>query len=285
MAHVAGHLAQRMHRAEADGDLEDAARVHESPGKTRAARLEGDQGAWPRGLRLMCVQVVLADSVLRAGLRSWPVDAPDLRVVGQELADLPRVLLRALDPKGHRLHTPEHEPSLEGRNRGALRILQEGDARGQLFVPEADQAAHAVGMPGEVLRRAVHHYVRSKVQRAHQERRHRRGVHGQQHAPRLQHLRERPQVAHTHQRIGGRLHVHDARERREALLDGPHVGGVHEAVLHALQGRDLGDQAVHAPVDVAAAQDLLACGAVRHAGHHAEGGHPSAEAEGHRGTF
>mmetsp|Transcript_97425 Transcript_97425/g.236926 ORF Transcript_97425/g.236926 Transcript_97425/m.236926 type:complete len:327 (-) Transcript_97425:75-1055(-) len=253
MAHGAGHLTKAVHAAKRDGHLEDPASLEKAPGEVHVARGKADHGALAPALRAVDLQALLA-----AAARAREEDLFDLRMLQQELANLLGVLLCALHSQVHGLDAPQEEEALEGGERRALGVLQEGHAVRQAGVAHADEPAGAVRVAREELRRRVHCDVDPQRQGLADDRGHHGAVDAQQHAVAVRQLGERPEVRDAHPRVGWALSVDQLCLRRDRFFDGLEVGGVHKGNSDAVVHDILRQQAVHAPVDVRIAEDLVA---------------------------
>ena len=140
------------------------------------------------------------------------VDALHAGMRGQELRDRLRVRAVRAHAPGQRADAAEHEPAVERRGHGAARGLDRAEplAEGTRLARDHD-AAHHVGMAGEVLRRGVHHEVEAEGQRPLQERRRPGVVAGGEGPRRSRDLHDRAQVGDGDGRVGRRLRPDEPR--------------------------------------------------------------------------
>ena len=221
------------------------------------------------------------------------MDGRDLRVGGQELGDLLRVLAVALHAQCQGLqaamrqvrvarggHVPEGHLQLHGLG-GGIAVAEEGlNVRGQLqAVAQDESAADHVRVAAHVLGRRVHDDVRAQLEGALQDRRRKSVVHDQQAAHLVREGRDRGDVGDQQERVRGRFHPHDlgARGADDALGLGQ-VGEVHGLGGDALGGLDDAQELVGAAVHVRRVHDVIA-GARQQADHRVLGAHARGKRE------
>ena len=151
------------------------------------------------------------------------MDGGDFRALREEAGRREGVRLVFLHPQRQRLDAPQQQPGLERREHRAGGVLQEAETRQPFRVAVHQDAAHAVAVAVQVLRRRVHHDVRAVFQRPLEAGRGEGVVHDHRRAHAVRRLRERGEVGDPQHRVGGGF---DEEERRAPVEFAQGRGGV-----------------------------------------------------------
>src|SRR5213082_16222 len=155
------HAAQTLRQREQMAALEHAARALEP-----AAQYRGDDTAETTR------HLSPGKRVLRVTRQPRVVHALDPGMLLQELRDGERIGAMSLHAQRQGLDAPQGEERVEGAGYGAHRVLQIGDALGELRVRPHDRSSpDGVGMSIEILGRRVHADIEAMLERALNERR------------------------------------------------------------------------------------------------------------------
>ena len=179
------------------------------------------------------------------------MDGRDFRALLEETGRGERVRLVALHPQRQRLDAPQQQPGLERRQHRAGGVLQEAEPGQPFRVAVHQDAAHAVAVAVQVLRRRVHHDVRALFQRPLEVRRREGVVHHDGRADAVRRFRERGEVGDPQHRVRRRL---DEEERRAPVEFAQGRGGVarvHPDEVQSPAAQHLFAEPVGAPVTVA----------------------------------
>eukprot|EP00968_Pinguiococcus_pyrenoidosus_P028351 scaffold7788_cov239-Pinguiococcus_pyrenoidosus.AAC.1 len=130
---------------------------------------------------------------------------PNLRMRLEPFGDAARVGLRLRHAHVQRLQAPDGQVAVKRTGHGADAVLDEAEALLDLVVVGHHHAHHHVAVAADELGHAVHHEVRSVLQRVLEERRREGVVHGEQGAGLLGLLRCGRDARNLERRIGGRL--------------------------------------------------------------------------------
>ena len=196
--------------------------------------------------------------VLRMRRQTRVVDPRDLRMGAQELRQGLAVGAVLLHPQRQRLGAAKHQPRIERPQDGAFGVLHEPQPLDVVVADRDDDAADAVAMSVEVLRRTVRHQIGAELDRPLDAGTGEGVVHDEPDVVAMREIRRRPQVRDAHHRIGGRLDEQHPCRRRERALDVVKLRRVHVTEGQAVALQHLVEQAEGAAVRVVGHDDVVA---------------------------
>ena len=156
--HRRGMGDQRFDAAEALGERAQPHRVEQPPRGLERSEVERDHAA-------EAAHLFLRQRVLRMGRQPRIVAPGDLRVRLQKLRHGEAVLVVPLHPERQRLGAAQHQPRVERAEDRALGVLHELQPLDVVVPRRDDDAADAVAVAVEILRRAVHDQVGAEFDR------------------------------------------------------------------------------------------------------------------------
>ena len=254
MRHHGRDLDQRLHRAEAHGELEERGRLDDPPGVGEGARdLEAHDRAPRRHLPHR-------QRVARVARQSGVVHRRHRRMPREPLREPQRRRRLGQHAEFERLQAPRAEIRLQRPHHRAGGVLQPVQPRAEFGVADDERSAEQVAVTADRLGGRVHHDVGAEFERPREGGRRQRGIAGEQRSAVVRDPAAGLDVGDREQGIPRRLHPHELCLRADGLGDGRGVGGVHG--LH--HDASLGEQPVEEPpgaaVDVGARDDFVAGG-------------------------
>ena len=271
VAHAAGHADQGVDTAKADADAPEAGGLDDPLGECDVARLKRQHGAGAAGHGP--VQVVL-----RVRLETRVADPEAVRL--EELGNLLGVGLLLLHADRERLDAAHEEERVVGAQAAAGAVDDEVHLVGQGGIVAGDHAGHDVVVAGEILGAGFVHDVGAEIQGVRQHGREHGVVHDDERllVGLVGHPCDARDVDNLDERVRGRLQEDHGRLVVDQLPHAVGVGGVDVVDDDTLVGREVGEQAVGAAVQVVAGDDLVA--GSKQAGDDVQGTHARADSQG-----
>ena len=197
--------------------------------------------------------------------------AGDFRVRGEVLGQCLRVGIVPLHPDRERLGPAQDEPGVHRPENRALGVLHEPQPLDVVVSDRHDDAADAVAVAVEELRRAVHHQIRAEVDRPLDIGARERVVHHHDNPARVRQFACPTEVRQPQCGIGRRFQEQHLRGWPDRLLDLVQPGRVHVGEVELIFSEHALEQSIGAPVRIV--RDDYVVAGLEQCHHRALGGH------------
>ena len=264
VGHRRGMADQCFHAAEAFGQRHEANTFEQGAGAIERSELDRDQAS-------ETAHLTSGQRVLRMRGQAGIVHAGDFRVRGEEFGQRLRVGVVPLHADRQGLGSAQHEPGVHRPENGALGVLHEPQPLDVLVTDRHDDAADAVAVAVEELRRAVDDQIRAEVDRPLDVGTGERVVHDHEDPARVRQLAGALEIRQPQCRVGRRLEEQHLRRGPDRLLDLVEPGRVHVAEVELILPEHPLEQSIRAAVCIVGDDDVVARLEKGH--HRALGGH------------